>query len=206
MMRQHVHRSPIPAPVGVVGKGISAGYLPEGQIFYGRNRFPDGTDLRLREGHKSPFFLRSCAGQDQGADSESPRGCALEILLPTVARRVRYFPEGSTIKGGMAKEYIEGRDGNYYVTGTRISLDSIVHAFRRGESPETICQNFELLRLEEVYGAIAYYLANQADIDAYLIRQSEKWAEGRRDADPLPANLRERLMRARDELHTTRPS
>jgi uncharacterized protein (DUF433 family) len=106
----------------------------------------------------------------------------------------------------MAKEYIEERDGNYYVTGTRISLDSIVHSFRRGESPETICQNFELLRLEEVYGAIAYYLANQADVDAYLIRQSEKWAEGRRDADPLPVNLRERLMRARDELHTTRPS
>lgn len=106
----------------------------------------------------------------------------------------------------MAKEYIEERDGNFYVVGTRISLDSIVHAFRRGESPETICQNFELLRLEEVYGAIAYYLANQADIDAYLIRQNEKWAEGRRNAEPLPADLRERLIRARDELHTARRS
>jgi uncharacterized protein (DUF433 family) len=106
----------------------------------------------------------------------------------------------------MAKEYIEERDGNYYVAGTRISLDSIVHAFRRGESPETICQNFELLRLEEVYGAIAYYLANQPDIDTYLNRQTEKWAAGKRNAEPLPANLRERLMRARDELHTTRLS
>ena len=106
----------------------------------------------------------------------------------------------------MAKEYIEERDSNYYVVGTRISLDSIVYAFRRGESPETICQNFELLRLEEVYGAIAYYLANQAAIDAYLIRQNEQWAEGKRNAEPLPADLRERLMRARDELHTARPS
>jgi uncharacterized protein (DUF433 family) len=106
----------------------------------------------------------------------------------------------------MAKEYIEQRDGNYYVAGTRISLDSIVYAFRRGESPETICQNFELLHLEEVYGAIAYYLANQADIDAYLIRQGEKWAEGKRDAEPLPVNLRERLMRAREEMHTSRRS
>jgi len=78
----------------------------------------------------------------------------------------------------MAKEYIEQRDGNYYVAGTRISLDSITHAFRRGDSPETISQNFELLRLEEVYGAIAYYLANQAEIDAYLIRQDEKWSKG----------------------------
>lgn len=104
----------------------------------------------------------------------------------------------------MAKEYIEQKDGNYYLAGTRISLDSIVQAFLRGESPETICQNFELLRLEEVYGAIAYYLANQADVDAYLARQSGKWAEGKRTARPLPADLRERLTRARDELYTPR--
>ena len=106
----------------------------------------------------------------------------------------------------MAKDYIEQRDGNYYVAGTRVSLDSIVHAFRRGESPETICQNFEVLHLEEVYGAIAYYLANQSAIDAYLVRQGQKWAEGKRNSEPLPANLRERLTRARGELHTSRPS
>ena len=43
-------------------------------------------------------------------------------------------------------------------------------------------------------------------MDAYLIHQNEKWAEGNRNAEPLPADLRERLMRARDELHTTRRS
>ena len=106
----------------------------------------------------------------------------------------------------MAKEYIEQRDGNFYVAGTRISLDSIVHEFRRGESPEAICQNFELLSLEEVYGAIAHYLAHQANIDSYLIRQGEKWTEGKRSAEPLPTDLRKKLMRARDEMHTTRLS
>ncbi len=104
---------------------------------------------------------------------------------------------------GMAKEYIEQRGGGYYIAGTRISLDSIVHAFRRGDSPETICQNFELLSLEDVYGAIAYYRANQAEVDIYLVRQSEKSTQERRTAEPLPANLRERLMRAREEMHTT---
>jgi uncharacterized protein (DUF433 family) len=101
----------------------------------------------------------------------------------------------------MSKEYIQERDGNYYVADTRVSLDSIVYAFRRGESAEAICQNFEVLRLEEVYGAIACYLANQPDLDAYLLRQNERWAEGRRHAEPLPFDLRERLMRTRDELH-----
>jgi uncharacterized protein (DUF433 family) len=102
----------------------------------------------------------------------------------------------------MSKEYIEARDDNYYVAGTRISLDSVVYAFRRGDSAETICQNFELLRLEEVYGAIAYYLANEADIEAYLFQKGEKWAEGKRNAPPLPDGLRERLMHARDGLRT----
>jgi uncharacterized protein (DUF433 family) len=106
----------------------------------------------------------------------------------------------------MIKQYIEQRDGNYYVVGTRVSLDSLVQAFRRGESPETICQNFELLHLEEVYGGIAYYLANQAGIDAYLIRQGEKWIEGKCRSEPLPASLRDRLTRARDEMHTSRPA
>ena len=104
----------------------------------------------------------------------------------------------------MAKEYIEVRGGSYYVADTRISLDSIVQAFRRGDSAETIGRNFELLRLEEVYGAIAYYLANQSDVDAYLLRQSKKFADGKSGAEPLPAGLRDRLARARDEIHATR--
>ena len=110
------------------------------------------------------------------------------------------------MEASMAKEYIEERDGNYYVAGTRVSLDSIVYAFHRGESAEAICQNFEVLRLEEVYGAITYYLANQHDIDAHLVRQNEKWAEGRRHTEPLPVDLRERLTRAHDELRSTRPT
>jgi uncharacterized protein (DUF433 family) len=105
----------------------------------------------------------------------------------------------------MAKEYVQQRDGNYYVAETRVSLDSIIHAFRRGESPETICQNFELLRLEEVYGAIAYYLANREACDDYLKRQDAKWTAGKSQSESLPSDLRSRLLRARDEQHSTRP-
>lgn len=97
----------------------------------------------------------------------------------------------------MAKEYIEQREGVYYVAATRVSLDSLVYAFRRGESPETIRQNFEVLQLEEVYGAVAYYLCNQVEIDAYLERQKEKSEAARRSAAPLPAAIREKLERAR---------
>ena len=106
----------------------------------------------------------------------------------------------------MSKEYIERRDGSYYIADTRISLDSIVYAFHRGESPETICQNFELLDLEQVYGAIVYYLAHKEEIDSYMISQREKWAEGKQKSEPLPTTLREKLMRARVEIQSTRPA
>ncbi len=97
----------------------------------------------------------------------------------------------------MATEHIEERDGGYYVAGTRVSLDSIVHAFRRGESPETIRQNFDTLSLEEVNGAITYYLANQPRIDAHLARRERRWERGRSQAKPFPDNLRDLLRRAR---------
>lgn len=67
-----------------------------------------------------------------------------------------------------AKSYIEQRDTAYWIEGTRISLDSVVYSFLNGDSPESIAQNFPLLSLEQVYGAIAFYLANRSLIDAYL--------------------------------------
>ncbi|CCI27786.1 conserved hypothetical protein [Microcystis aeruginosa PCC 9809] len=66
------------------------------------------------------------------------------------------------------KQYIEQREEEYWLEGTRISLDSVVYSFLNGESPESIAQNFPLLSLEQVYGAIAFYLANRELVDAYL--------------------------------------
>src|SRR5271165_6994301 len=42
----------------------------------------------------------------------------------------------------MAKEYIEQRNGGYFIKGVRVSLDSVVYAFLRGESPEGIADSF----------------------------------------------------------------
>ncbi|MDJ0528357.1 MAG: DUF433 domain-containing protein [Microcystis flos-aquae DF17] len=66
------------------------------------------------------------------------------------------------------KQYIEQREEEYWIEGTLISLDSVVYPFLNGESPESIAQNFPLLSLEQVYGAIAFYLANRELVDAYL--------------------------------------
>jgi len=72
----------------------------------------------------------------------------------------------------MVKEYVVRVGPAYRVAGTRISLDSIVIDFLNGISPEGIVDNFPGLTLEQVYGAITFYLANRSDIDLYI-------AEGR---------------------------
>ena len=48
----------------------------------------------------------------------------------------------------MAREYIEQRNGGYFVKDARVSLDSVVYAFLRGESPEGIAESFPSLGLE----------------------------------------------------------
>jgi hypothetical protein len=72
-----------------------------------------------------------------------------------------------------------------------------VYCFNEGKSPEAIHEDFPLLNRSQVYGAIAFYLDHQAEIDEYLAR-TEREFEG--SAVPLqqanPA-LWEKLERAR---------
>jgi len=69
----------------------------------------------------------------------------------------------------MSTKYIEHRDEGYWITGSRVSLDSVVLAFLEGLSPETIAAEcFPVLSLEQVYGAITYYLSHRDEINDYL--------------------------------------
>jgi uncharacterized protein (DUF433 family) len=97
----------------------------------------------------------------------------------------------------MAREYIEERNGGYYVMGSRVSLESLIGLFLDGASPETIVDDFPTLSLEQVYGAITFYLADRARIDAYLRESERLWEEARKNQSPLPPPLRERLERVR---------
>jgi uncharacterized protein (DUF433 family) len=100
----------------------------------------------------------------------------------------------------MHSEYVEQRNGGYYVAGTRISLDSIVHCFNEGKSPEAIHEDFPVLKPAQIYGAIAFYLDHRAEIDGYLAlteREFEGSASPLRQANP---ELWEKLERARAKM------
>jgi uncharacterized protein (DUF433 family) len=94
-------------------------------------------------------------------------------------------------------EYVEERDGGYYVAGSRVSLASVIFAFREGASPESIRQNFPSLSLSQVYGAIAFYLNRPEESEAYLQRLAAQWSELERQGQPPSGELQKKLDRAR---------
>jgi uncharacterized protein (DUF433 family) len=93
-----------------------------------------------------------------------------------------------------AKAYAHADNhGVLRVGQTRVSVDSVVYAFRQGHAPETIQQQYPALNLEEVYGTIAFYLANKDEVDQYLQGQEQCWDELRRKAEQNPSPVVERL-------------
>lgn len=100
----------------------------------------------------------------------------------------------------MTSEYIEERNGGYYIAGTRISLDSVVYSFERGDSPESIQQSFPALKLAQIYGAIAFYLDHQAEVRQYLANEERRIQESSIPLCEANPELWNRLQRARGEL------
>lgn len=99
----------------------------------------------------------------------------------------------------MQSQYVELKDGVYRVAQTRISLDSLVYAYLNGQTAEAIAQSFPLLTLEQVYGALAYYLAQRDEIEAHLQRgeaELDMLRRAARDADPMWYQKLERARRS----------
>lgn len=103
----------------------------------------------------------------------------------------------------MDTQYVEQHEGVYRVVGSRVSLDSLIYAFWDGKSPETIAQSFPTLTLEQVYGAIAFYLGHRVELDAYLQqgqRDYEAQRQATRDASP---QFYQKIAEARRQRQTT---
>ena len=101
----------------------------------------------------------------------------------------------------MAKEYVEQRENGYYLAGSRVTLDSVVLAFLRGESPEGIADSFPALTLEQIYGAIAFYLAHQEQFDSYLRAAKADFESLREEARQRHRSLYAKLEAAQTSAH-----
>lgn len=97
----------------------------------------------------------------------------------------------------MQKEYVRTIEGAYRVGDTRISLDSIVYLFREGMSAESMVESYPALTLEEVHGALAFYLRNRNEIDAYLLEGQRTAQAHHEQSRKTDAELIAKLQRAR---------
>ena len=88
-------------------------------------------------------------------------------------------------------------EGVARVGGTRVTLDIVVGAFKRGDTPDEIARSYDSLSLADVYGAITYYLLHTAEVDEYLrvrqVRAEELFRINESRIDR--AAIRERLMK-----------
>lgn len=87
-------------------------------------------------------------------------------------------------------------DGSIRIGKTRVLLELLVYAYHQGRSPEEIAISYPTLKLAEIYGAITYYLENQAQIEAYIGQREQEtdtlWAKI--ESDPNQQKIRARLL------------
>lgn len=85
-------------------------------------------------------------------------------------------------------------DGVLCVGGTRVTLDTVVEAFREGATPEEIAQQYPTLALADVYAVIGYALRFPEAVEDYLGRRRAE-VRRRNEARFDPAGIRDRPLR-----------
>jgi uncharacterized protein (DUF433 family) len=108
----------------------------------------------------------------------------------------------SELKLTQAVPLTRGEDGVLRVTGSRVSLDSIIHQFKGGATAEQIQEDFPSLRLADIYSVIAWYLQQTGAVEDYLREQDRMARDIRRDVEKefetgeLRARIRQRRAQA----------
>ena len=88
-------------------------------------------------------------------------------------------------------------DGGWRVGDSRVSLDSVIHCYWEGLSPEAIVEELPSLTAEQVYGAIAWYLGHQAEVDRHLEQQAVGWQQVRDASEVRSGPLLNRIRSQR---------
>src|SRR5436190_16490847 len=90
-------------------------------------------------------------------------------------------------------------DGVVRVGSTRVTLDTVVAAFREGMTPEGIVEQYSSLSLAEVYSVIGYALSHADEVETYLRGRQQLADDVRRQNEARfdPIGVRDRLLARR---------
>ena len=91
-------------------------------------------------------------------------------------------------------------EGVARVGGTRVTLDTVVDAFKRGATAEEIAQQYPTVELSDVYSVLGYYLHEREDIEAYLGERSanSEAVQSEIESQFDPTGIRDRLIKRSD--------
>ena len=103
----------------------------------------------------------------------------------------------------MDSDFVELREAGFYLVGSRVPIDRIVLEYRNGEQPEAIQSHYPTLGLDQVNGAIAFYLSHKDEVEKVMAERQRVEEEFGR-THPWPPHLKEKLERARQQLLTRR--
>lgn len=86
--------------------------------------------------------------------------------------------------------------GRLMVIGTRVPLDTLVTAFERGGSPETIQESYPTLSLGDIYAIFTYCVRHRDDVNAYLAERAEQRGVQRAEIETRfpPEGLRAKIL------------
>ena len=65
--------------------------------------------------------------------------------------------------------------GTVYVGNTKVALEGVIFAYRRGCTPEKIQEGFNAVSLGDVYSVIGYYLRRKEEVELYLAEYQKRW-------------------------------
>ncbi len=82
------------------------------------------------------------------------------------------------------------------VGGTRVTLETILTAFREGATAEEIVQQYPSVALADIYQVIGFYLRHSSELEPYLERRREAIRETRQSNETrwAPDGVRNRLL------------
>ena len=103
----------------------------------------------------------------------------------------------------MERNFVERRDGSFYLVGSRVPLAHLVREFQHGEPPEAIRSHYPTLGLEQVYGAITFYLGNKSELEND-IADREREEDAYSAAHPAPPDIKLKFARMRQQVPVRR--
>jgi uncharacterized protein (DUF433 family) len=90
-------------------------------------------------------------------------------------------------------------DGVVRVGATRVTLDTVIAAFKEGAAAEEMVSQYPTLHLADVYSVIAYYLRRPEEVEEYLDQRVGR-AKAVRETNESrfdPRGVRDRLLARR---------